>query len=128
MRENLSTNFRYTKAAGRYAFLALGVVPGLLLFGAYKFAVSTARPLSFRITTRGPFLTVFFFFFFCLGPTRLCRQAPQRVRLETALSVRKPAGGFLFPRNLFSLTTHYSNISLSRPHLFFFTHPLSYDK
>ncbi|CDO54199.1 NB5M subunit of mitochondrial NADH:ubiquinone oxidoreductase (complex I), putative [Geotrichum candidum] len=38
MRENLSTNFRYTKAAGRYAFLALGVVPGLLLFGAYKFA------------------------------------------------------------------------------------------
>lgn len=62
MRENLSTNFRYTKAAGRYAFLALGVVPGLLLFGAYKFAVSTARPLSFRITTRGPFLTVFFFF------------------------------------------------------------------
>lgn len=71
MRENLSTNFRYTKAAGRYAFLALGVVPGLLLFGAYKFAVSTARPLSFRITTSGPFLTVFFFF--CLGPTRLCR-------------------------------------------------------
>ena len=64
MRENLSTNFRYTKAAGRYAFLALGVVPGLLLFGAYKFAVSTARPLPFRITTRGPFLTVFFFFFF----------------------------------------------------------------
>lgn len=55
MRENLSTNFRYTKAAGRYAFLALGVVPGLLLFGAYKFAVSTARPLSFRITTSGRF-------------------------------------------------------------------------
>lgn len=39
MRENLADNFKYNRKSGRFVFIALGVVPAVLLWGAYKYGV-----------------------------------------------------------------------------------------
>lgn len=39
MRENLAQNFKFNKKSGPFVLLALGLVPSLLVFAAYKFGV-----------------------------------------------------------------------------------------
>ncbi|VVT49777.1 uncharacterized protein SAPINGB_P002438 [Magnusiomyces paraingens] len=38
MRENLADNFKFNRKSGRFVFLALGLVPAIMFYGAYKFA------------------------------------------------------------------------------------------
>lgn len=65
MRENMADHFKYTRKSGRFVLLALGVVPAILLYGAYKVGVSTLDRLLF----------VLVFANFVPGPSRFRGQA-----------------------------------------------------
>lgn len=46
MRENIADGFKFSRKSGRFVFLSLGLVPAVLLWGAYASGVSIIYDLS----------------------------------------------------------------------------------